>query len=476
MHRLPARARLTLGFAGAMAALLAVLGTAVYLAVAAALLDELDTGLRTRAAALRADLTASGVELGTAPGGLVEPTEAFAQILDRHGGVLDSSLDPAAPVLPAAVVAGITEPRLFDADVPGVTGGARILAVPVQQGGTDVVAVVGASLSDRDDALALVTLCLAVGGPAALATASVAGWIVAGRALRPVERMRQQASAISASGLDRRLTVPVADDELHRLAVTLNAMLVRLEQAQHAEHRFLDNASHELRTPLTVLRAELDIALSRPRPPVELVAALCSAHEETARLSRLDAGLLVLSRAPNGPLPILGTAIPLGAPLHAAAQYVRTRADARQVRIVVHADAVQVPIDAPRVRQAVDNLLDNALRFAPDGSTITLRGDVHVDPQGDTVHITVHDTGSGFPSDLADRAFDPFQRAAGSPAHARTTGTGLGLSIVRAVAEGHGGSVGIDPDVPSGTRVRMRLPAHSLEPARTALADRTGTA
>ena len=126
-----------------------------------------------------------------------------------------------------------------------------------------------------------------VGGPLALVVASVVGWLVAGAALRPVERMRQQASAISASGPDERLTLPDADDEIRRLAQTLNDDVGAARRRVRAERRFLDNASHELRTPLTALKAELDLARARPRDATELRAALDSASEEADRLARL---------------------------------------------------------------------------------------------------------------------------------------------------------------------------------------------
>ena len=140
------------------------------------------------------------------------------------------------------------------------------------------------------------TSLLLIGIPAAVALASIVGWIVAGAALRPVERLRQEADAISASEPGRRLPVPATGDELSRLAASLNRMLGRLEEAMEQERRFVADASHELRTPLANLRAEVDLALRRARTADELGAALRSVREETERLGRLAEDLLVLAR------------------------------------------------------------------------------------------------------------------------------------------------------------------------------------
>jgi len=143
----------------------------------------------------------------------------------------------------------ISAPTFSTRRVRGVNDPARLLAVPASPGGNGrAVVVVGATLGDRQEALHRLLLLLAIGGPVALLAASAAGWGVAGHALRPVERIRREAVAISESDPDRRLPVPDTGDELARLAITLNDMLVRLSEASEREHRFVDDASHELRT------------------------------------------------------------------------------------------------------------------------------------------------------------------------------------------------------------------------------------
>ncbi len=460
LRRLPARLRLTLAFAVAMVALFAGSGAGVYATVGDALLDELDTGLRARAAIIEADLSAPGFRLVAPSPGLLELTEEFVQIVRRDGTVIDSSPGIAGNTLPAPLLGTVTAQRFFQRHVAGVAGTARLLALPGRRGSTPVILVVGASMSDRSDAMHRIAIFLAAGGPLAVLLASVIGWLLAGAALRPIELMRRQASAISASGLDHRLSVPEAKDEMRRLAGTLNDMLSRLDASISSERRFLDNASHELRTPLTALKTELDIALHRPRGPEELVAALRSASEEADRLSRMADDLLVLARA-QGRLPILRAPVSLAALVAASCRLFAARAAAADVRIAVVAPDATVLIDQARVRQAVDNLLDNALRHAPPGSSIGLRADVtdHV------VRIIVEDAGPGFPPEWHDRAFYPFERA---PTVNGTgdDGTGLGLAIVRAVAEGHAGTVIIEPGFTAGARVVMTIPEGPGSPAR----------
>ena len=452
LRRLPLRVRLTAGFTVAMAVLLGVIALVLYLGIGAVLLDEIDTGLRSRAVTMEADV-ADGFNLATPTRGLVESHEAFAEVIGPDGTVIESSPGVQAGLLSRSVVAGLTGPRFFQRHVEGVQRQARLLAVPVKRGSTRYVIVVGSSMSDRTDALNLLTVFFSVGGPLALVVASVVGWLVAGAALRPVERMRKQASAISASGPDERLSVPEANDEIRRLAQTLNAMLERVDSAVRAERRFLDNASHELRTPLTALKTELDLARARPRNETELRAALESASEEADRLARLADDLLLLSRAHAGRLPTRPEQTSLRDLLTSSANLFRRRAVAVGIDIELYVDDATVVLDRRRARQAVDNLLDNALRFARHA--IALRGTF----ENGAVRITIDDDGPGFPAGFADRAFVAFERAAEpTPRDNGNEGTGLGLAIVKMIAESHGGTVSTGTADIGGARVTLMFP------------------
>jgi signal transduction histidine kinase len=311
---------------------------------------------------------------------------------------------------------------------------------------------VGQTLSDRDEALTRQLRLFAVALPVALLITTAAGWMLAGAALRPVESMRRRATELSEQDRGARLPVPGTGDELARLAVTLNDLLDRLNRAMEREHRFVDDASHELRTPLAVLKAELDLALARPRPADQLRRALHAAATHTDELARLAEDLLVLARMRGGGLPLHRVPTDLPAMLDRAVDPLRhTAAAERTIRI--EAPDVRVFLDPLRTRQAVLNLVDNALRHG--------RGTVTVIATATPTALTVdvHDQGDGFPSDLLDTAFEPFVR--GSTNLPGPKGAGLGLTIVQAVAAAHGGTARVGRAAGGGACVRLDLPLAS---------------
>ncbi len=415
-------------------ALLVGEGLFVYIRAGADLLAATDAGLRSRAEILAADVRANGPALANVGAELIERDEAFVQVLSASGAIEQSStIVKQAPMLSAAVVAGVTGPATFERRIAGIDDVTRILAVPIDAGGSRTVLLVGTSLQDRRDQMLQLAWTLTIGGMIALVLIAFAGWLLAGAALRPVERMRRDAASISTEDLGRRLTLPDADDEIGRLARTLNGMLDRLAASFARERRVLDNASHELRNPLAVLKAELDLAASRERSADELRAALRSAREETDHLVRLADDLLVLARAQEGRLPIHRVPTSLDGFLRAAVDHGRPRAAESGVRLEVVTPAGEVNVDPVRFRQAVDDLLDNALRHTPRGGSILISGR----RDDGVVSVTVQDSGPGFPPDFLPQAFEPFSRGSNGDEAERT---GLGLSIVRAIAEAHGGS------------------------------------
>ncbi|MBA2632839.1 MAG: HAMP domain-containing protein [Chloroflexi bacterium] len=450
--RLPIRARLTLVSGVLMAAVLVALGAFLFLRVQAELLAAVDAGLRSRADVLLARIGEGGLVGG---GALVEGDEAFAQLLDDEGRVLQSSdgLVDEPLVAPDGFEGQIVFERLVTTAEEVVP--ARLLAVTVAGSGT---LVVGASLEDQQEALALLLGQLLIAGPVAVALASGVGWLVAGAALRPVERLRLEAEAISGAVHGRRLAVPGTGDELARLGESLNRMLGRLEEAVERERRFVGDASHELRTPLANLKAELELALRRARTPDQLVAALHSAAEETDRLTSLAEDLLVLARSEGGRLPVRREALD-------AARLVREivagfAGRATELGISIGTTGADYPqhaeLDPARVRQALGNVIDNAVRHTPRGGRVT----VDLRDESGSIAVEVTDTGAGFDAGFLQRAFEPFSRAdeARSRSHG---GAGLGLAIVRAVADAHGGSVVAANRPGGGASVVIQFPRGS---------------
>jgi two-component system OmpR family sensor kinase len=454
--RLPLRWKVTLAFSGALLVVLVAVGAFVYLRFEVELGQSLDRGLRARAAEISALLARSpdGVGRADAPG--LESDESVAQILGDDGTVVASS-QGVVPLLDASQLSRAQTGALF-ADRPGdehFDESLRLIAVPVRARGERFVAVAGASLDEKDEALSSLLVLELVGLAVALVVAGAAGYVVAGVALRPVDAMRRRAAEITDQP-DRRLPVPPVDDELGRLAATLNAMLDRLERAGVAEReaianerRFVADASHELRTPLTILKSEIEVALLGTRHVGELEAALASAGEETDRLCRLAEDLLVLAQADDGRLPIRPAPLDIGETVRAIAARQARRAEAAGRRITVQVPpGLSATADRLHLERALGNLVDNAIRHGA--------GDIELiaDRAEEGVRIAVRDHGAGFPEDFRPRAFERFSRA---EAGRTGGGSGLGLAIVQAVARSHGGSVDAENADP-GARVWIMLP------------------
>jgi signal transduction histidine kinase len=421
-----------------MAIVLTGLGIFLHARLGTELLRGIDLELRSRAGSISTALREPTPPPIDNAGRVIDPDESFAQVLSPAGTVLDSSRAVRThPLLPAQKLRGLTGPTFRTGTVPGGHDPARLLAVPAAAHGRPVVVVVGSNLGDRNEALSRLQLLLVLGIPVALLLASGVGWLVAGAALRPVEQIRREAAELSDAGPDRRLTVPDTGDELARLADTLNQMLTRQYEARQREHRFLDEASHDLRTPLAVLKAELDLATARPRSRAELTAAVHTAAEMTDRLVELAEDLLVLARRRSGPLPLQREPVSLRRMLQDSVSPLRSSG------CVVEAPADEVYVDPARIRQALRNAVDNALRYGA-GTPVVISGERR---DGEVV-VTVTDTGPGFPPDLLGPVFEP----------ARRNSTGLGLAIIGAVAEAHAGHAKASNRPGGGAQLRITIP------------------
>ncbi len=433
-----------------MALVLAALGGFLYARLAGSLDRTLDQGLRARADDVAALAGEAAAGLGGDAGRLVEAEESFAQILAAGGRILDAtSRVEGAPLLSGAELERARGGELLVArrELPAFEEPVRLLARPAG----DAVAVVGAALDDRDDALASLRTQLVLGGPIALLLAALAGYALSAAALRPVESMRRRAEAISAGEAGARLPVPPAGDEIARLGTTLNDLLARLEEALAREQRFVADASHELRTPLALLKAELELALRRPRSAAELEQAVRSAAAEVDGLARLADDLLVLARSARDE-PWLEPATEDARELlgRVAARFERSAAEAGRELHVDCPAGLSVLADGARVEQALASVVENALRHG--GGAIELTAVEH----DGTVELHVTDEGGGFPPSFLPRAFERFSRA--DEARSRG-GIGLGLAIAGAIARGHGGVAAAANRPGGGADVWLALPA-----------------
>jgi two-component system, OmpR family, sensor kinase len=440
--RLPIRTRLTLLFAGLSAVVLAVAGAALLIGFRSSSMGTVDEGLRSTFESLAGDPPA-------AIGRLPASDETFAQFVTPDGTLVTTEPAATERLLPPSFTGPLTTTAFFDRVVPTLEEAVpvRVLAGPVDGG----VLMVAVDVEEQQLAFARLVTMVVIGAPVLMAFLAIVGWWLAGSALRPVERLRQEAAAISTLEPSRRLAEPETADELQRLAETLNAMLDRLQEALERERRFVDEASHELRTPLGVLRAEVELALREPRGRDELEAALRSVEEEANRLGRLTTDLLLLARSDRGRLPVHAVDTDVADLLQRIAAGFEGRASAAGVRLTVTADGARGRVDPDRLRQAVENLVENALRQVGPGGAV----DVEASRDGDELLVTVRDDGRGFAENVLPTAFEPFAR----DDRRRGDGAGLGLTIVRAVAEAHGGRATAENLPRGGAAVSLHLPA-----------------
>ena len=440
---------MTLAFTLGTALVLLAVCAFVYRSAGDDLLAAADAGLVSRAEVIAADARENGTPVDLIGTRLIERDEAFAQLADGSGAIVQSSpIVEGKPLLDPATIRSIRRPTYFNRTIPGIDNTTRVIAVPVHTANGPQVVLVGASLQDRRDELIQLAATLGIGGPIALLIIAVAGWLLAGAILRPVEEMQREAAEITSSDLARRLSIPPADDEISRLGRTLNSMLERIEASFAHERRFVDNASHELRTPIAVLKAELDLALSHARSPAELEEALRSAAEETDHLARLAQDLLVLSRASDSGLELHRTDVDLSSLIDGVVRHFEPHAAESGVRIEVGSTPDRAFVDPVRIRQALDDLIDNAVRHTPAGGVVR----VSAVRRDGCLHVRVEDTGDGVPAAFIPHAFEPFARS-----EANGDGAGLGLAIVRAIAEAHAGSAEIANTSEGGAAVTMEL-------------------
>jgi heavy metal sensor kinase len=284
----------------------------------------------------------------------------------------------------------------------------------------------------------------------------LAHWL-AGRALRPVRMIAGLARSISEHDLNRRVEVKVPDDELGELVATFNSMLARLEASFASLSRFTADASHELRAPLTLMRCELEGALSRNRSRDEYKRVLTALHGEVDHLSRLADQLLMLARADAGGLMPEREAIDVADFLHETAARWEAVAERRGVRVDVSAPASgRLGADPRLIRRVLDNLLDNAVRHAPPGTSVTLSGYT----AGGGWNLEVADEGPGVPPEHRGELFSRFRKFDSARTPDAEGGAGLGLALSAAIARAHGGELELVPEG-SGATLRLKLPAQS---------------
>ncbi|MEW2403251.1 HAMP domain-containing sensor histidine kinase [Streptomyces sp. NPDC046862] len=478
------RARATLAATLVVAIALVAAGTAVLLALRTNLIDQADAQAENEARKVAVDL-AFGVphrELD-----LPDAEDNPVQVLDPRGHVVaaDEDVESMSPV--AAAGAGRAEgtPATADGDddadagdghgdadqdegtpaageiseeariipgtatVDGHTGDYRFAEVEVTTSQKVTLTVyAGASLSAEKGAVGTAQTTMLIGLPLLLVTVGGATYVVTRRALRPVEGIRAEMAAITASeDLSRRVPEPDTHDEIARLASTTNETLAALETSVERQRRFVADASHELRSPIASLRTQLEVGAAHPE-----LLDVEGAVEDTVRLQRLAADLLLLARLDAGERPQDAR--------FDLAKLVREEAGGRDRVHLDGVDAVEVTGSRSQLARVLGNLLDNARRHAHDRVDVTLRTD------GAWAVLQVADDGSGVPPEERERIFERFVRLDESRSR-DDGGAGLGLAIARDIAVRHGGTLGVGEAPGGGALFGLRVPrAAPLEGAR----------
>ena len=301
-----------------------------------------------------------------------------------------------------------------------------------------------------------ILVVLVLGLPVIVVLAGVGGYALARRALAPIDHLAVDARRITAERLHERLSVPNQNDEIGRLAAVINDTLARLESSFDQLRRFTADASHELRTPLSVIRGIGEMELRETRTPAEYKDAIGGMLEEVDRLTRLVDTLLRLSRGDAGTVRLVPEVVDLGELTRDVVASLAILAEERQQRIDVDAgEEIRVTADRLVLRDAIANVIDNAIKYSPDGSAIGVR--VHRD--GGRATLSVSDEGPGIPADRRERIFDRFYRIDEDRSR-ETGGTGLGLAIARWAVEANGGRISVDSGS-GGSTFRIVMPQQS---------------
>jgi heavy metal sensor kinase len=457
MSRLSIRWRLTLWYGAVLATMLTIFGMSVYLMMRHVLLARTGSGMNMEATEV-AEEVARAKDRSTLGTWL---QRRFA----RHPGYdIQVSTPKGEVIFRSDRIRGVSLPRPSDPppdgqptfeSFAGRTGHDRLLSRVISGQDGALILQVAAPLAADDHELRELLAVLLLAGPLALASALGGGYVLAYRALAPVDRMATAADQITATRLDLRLEIPNPDDELGRLGATLNGMIGRLERSFEEIRRFTADAAHELRTPLTVIRNVAEVALRSPRQPEQYCRVLGDMLEEVEWLTRLADQLLFLCREDAGLIPPSASMMRLDDLVRDAVEHMGVVAEAKGLTLECALLAV-CPIrgDADQLRRLLFNLLDNAIKFTPAGGMVS----VTLERSDGEARVIVEDAGVGIPPEHLPHVFERFYRV--DPArNGEVEGTGLGLAIAQSIAEAHGGSIEMESTVGMGTRAILTLPA-----------------
>jgi heavy metal sensor kinase len=466
MNRHSLRFRMTIWYAGLLAAALVVFGVSVYVGLAHYLDSNLEKGLQEQCRAIGFNLLPDFPSQG--PGFLTEEIgESFAPEVNGHF-IRVSRADGKVVYLSGTPKNGAFEPDSIP-EFSGDQAFTKKLAVPNGQimmltglvfknpDGTRFLVEIGVLHHQVDEVLHGLLLTLTIYVPLLVLLATAGGYWLMRRSLQPVDEVTQKAEGITSTNLSQRLPVIRTGDELERLSIALNRMIARLEDAFQQANRFSADASHELRTPLTILQLELEgMAHNRQLAP-ELLDQIGSALEETQRLSKIVENLLTITRLDAGEARMEKVRLDMGQLARETSEQMKLLADEKSISLYCDCDeGVYVEGDRYRLKQVIVNLLDNAIKYTPERGEVAIR--VHTKERSAVLEVS--DNGTGISAEALPHIFKRFYRA--DRARSRDSGgAGLGLAIVKAICAAHDAEITVASTEREGARFVVEIPLAS---------------
>lgn len=373
--------------------------------------------------------------------------ELFVQLIDADGKVVwFSGTPPDLTGIPANA-------KLFTSD------GFRVATRHVVREGLPAYTVrVGASLDMIETDVAKLSRLMMAAGVMILFVAPLSGYFLAGRATRPLARIITTAARLRPSHMEERLPIRGSGDELDKLSLTINRFLDLLRDYLERNREFVANAAHELRSPLAALQSSVEVILAADRTVEQYQETLCEIADECGQLSVLVNQLLLLAETDVQRPTVTRRPVAFSRVVERSLEMFRGVAEERRIELVAYlADSVTAAGDADRLRQVVNNLIDNALKFTPSGGRLVVS--LRIDDEEGQLALTVSDTGAGISPEDMPHVFDRFYR--GDKSRHREdlgSGNGLGLSICKSIVSAHGGTIDVESTLGRGTTFTVRLP------------------
>jgi heavy metal sensor kinase len=472
MKRSSLRLRVTTFYVGMLGVALFVFSAAIYVGVKAFLMRSLERSLSNNAHSIVDDYLVALQQKGE-PWMVTEMSESYPPgnsdpfvRVSQDARILYQSGDLREPYVSVSKIPLPTNQRWFNTfHRETAASGQRVVlyTLPFQPPKGSIIFVeTGATIEPIRHLLRSLLLTMVLTTPIILVAAAIGGYLLMSRPLRPVVVLTEQAEHIGRKELGERLPIIATGDELERLSLALNRMIDRLEAALAHNHRFSADASHELRTPLTIIRGELESLIQIPALPSSVMEGIGSALEESTRMAKIVHSLMTISRLDCGGEQIELVPVDTAEIVRVTLEHMSLLAEEKNISLHFESDhPTFVTGDPIRLKQAVVNLVDNAIKYTPDGGNVT----VSVTTENRSAIIEVSDTGIGISSNALPLVFDRFYRT--DQARSRESGgTGLGLSIVKAICDAHGGVASVKSTEGHGTTFHVELPLLSVSNTR----------